>query len=270
MKLIVIAPNGKMGSAITRIAVTRKEFTLIAGVGSKGRGYIGRDLGQVAMLGRDLGVSVVDDLESVIDQCDVIIDFSTTNAAPDILHSAVQHHKALVCGTTGFTEQEFLLFKEAAKYIPIVYAPNTSKMVNLLNRFVECAALELGDEADIEIVDLHDRWKKDAPSGTARKMGENIAAQKGKTMEQIAVYGREGVSPRIPGTIGFHSLRAGDIPSSHMIYIGGLGERLELAHHSYNMDCFARGACDCAIFLEGKIPGLYSAKDAFQNKRSDI
>lgn len=264
MNLIVIAPNGKMGGAITRIAAGREDFTLVGGVGTKGRPYIGRDMGQVALVGHDLGVTVVDDLESVIEQCDVIIDFSTTDAAPATVRSAVRHRKALVCGTTGFTEGEFSIFHEAAQTIPLVYAPNTSKLVNLLSRFVECAARELGAEVDIEILDLHDRWKKDAPSGTARKLGESIAEQWGASLEQVAVYGREGVSPRTPGSVGFHSLRAGDIPSSHVVYIGGMGERLELAHHSYNMDCFARGACDCAAFLEKKAPGLYSAGDVFQ------
>ncbi len=181
-----------------------------------------------------------------------------------VVKSAVAHRKALVCGTTGFTKEAFKQFQEAAKVIPIVYAPNTSKMVNLLNILVEFATEKLGDDADIEVLDMHDRWKKDSPSGTARKLGQRLAELKGVQLNEAAVYGREGLSPRKPGTIGFHSIRAGDIASSHTIYFGGLGERLELTHHAYNMDCFARGACDCAIFLNGKAPGLYNARDAFQ------
>lgn len=267
MNLIVIAPRGKMGSAIVRAAAERSDVTLIAGVGTKGAEYIGTDLGQVALVGRDLGVSVVDCIDSVIDQCDVIIDFSTTQAASTVIKSAVAHGKALMCGTTGFSEEEFRQFQNAGESIPILYAPNTSKMVNLLNLFVEYAAEALGDQADIEILDFHDRWKIDAPSGTARKLGEILAKQKGAQFDDLAVCGREGISPRKKGTIGFHSLRAGDIPSSHTVYFGGFGERLELTHHAYHMDCFARGACDCAAFLVGKKPGLYEAKDAFQQEK---
>ena len=119
----------------------------------------------------------------------------------------------------------------------------------------------LKDEIDIEILEMHDQWKKDAPSGTSKEMGEIMAHALGKELSNIAVYGREGESPREPGTIGYHSLRAGNIPSSHTVFFGGMGERLEITHHSYNWECFARGACDCAAYLDGKAPGFYSIKD---------
>lgn len=264
MKLIVVGPKGKMGKLITQIAADREDITLVAGVAPKGRDYIGSDLGQAAVIGRNLGVPVVDDLESVISNCDVIIDFSTREMAMEVLELAIRYKKALVCGTTGFSEVEFNRFREAGKAIPMLYAANTSKLVNVMNKLLEIAAKAVGTETDIEILEMHDQWKKDAPSGTSKEMGGILAHALGKELKEIAVYGREGVSPRETGTIGYHSLRAGNIPSSHTVYFGGMGERLEITHHSYNWECFARGACDCAAYLEGKAPGFYTIQDVLQ------
>ena len=240
MKLIVVGPRGKMGRLITKIAAERKDLKLVAGVAPKGRDYIGADLGTVATVGHELGVPVVDDLESVIELCDVIIDFSTKEMAMEVVEAAIAHKKALVCGTTGFTEEEF---------------------VNIMNKLLELVTKTVGEELDIEILEMHDQWKKDAPSGTSKEMGEVMAQALGKELKDIAVHGREGASQREPGTIGYHSLRAGNIPSSHTVYFGGIGERLEITHHSYNWECFARGACDCAAYLKDKGPGFYTIKD---------
>ena len=174
---------------------------------------------------------------------------------------AIAHKKALVCGTTGFSPEEFQKFRDAANEIPMLYAANTSKLVNIMNKLLEIVTKAVGDEADIEILEMHDQWKKDAPSGTSREMGEIMAHAMGKELSDIAVYGREGECPRQKGTIGYHSLRAGNIPSSHSVYFGFMGERLEITHHSYNWECFARGACDCAAYLEGKGPGFYTIQD---------
>ena len=152
-------------------------------------------------------------------------------------------------------------FEAAGKEIPMLYAANTSKLVNIMNKLLELVTTTLKDEIDIEILEMHDQWKKDAPSGTSKEMGEIMAHALGKELDEIAVYGREGESPRKPGTIGYHSLRAGNIPSSHTVFFGGMGERLEITHHSYNWECFARGACDCAAYLADKEPGFYSIKD---------
>jgi len=263
MKLVVIAPRGKMGSAIVRVAAAREGLELVAGVGAPGGDYIGRDLGEVALTGRALGAPVVENLETVIEGCDAVIDFSVRKMAPVVLESALRHQKALVCGTTGLSEEEINLFQAASKRIPIVRAANTSRMVFLLNRFLETVSGELGDQVDVEILDMHDRWKLDAPSGTALELGRTIAGARGVALEDAAEYGRRGHGARSSGSIGFHSLRAGDIPSSHIVFLGGMGERLEIAQHSYNMDCFAHGACDCAAFLAGRPAGLYSVEDVF-------
>ena len=262
MKLIVVGPRGKMGKLITQIAAEHESLDLVGAVGPENCEYLNEDLGQVAVVGRNLGILVTDDLEAIIEQCDVIIDFSTKENAMFVLEQAIKYKKALVCGTTGFTEMEHDIFKKAAKEIPVLYAANTSKYVNVLNKLLEIAAATIGNESDIEILEMHDQWKKDAPSGTSREMGEVIAHAMGKKLSELAVYGREaGENPRIPGTIGYHSLRAGNLPSSHTVFFGGMGERIELTHHSYNWECFARGACDCAIFLDGKAPGYYTVKD---------
>ena len=261
MKIIVIGPKGKMGKLITQVAASRDDMELIAGVAPKGRDYIGTDLGTVAMVGRELGIPVVDDLEKVIDACDVIIDFSTKEMGMEVLDLALAHKKGLVCGTTGFSPEEMARFKDASKEIPMLYAANTSKLVNIMNKLLELVVRTAGNDLDIEILEMHDQWKKDAPSGTSKEMGEIMAEALGKELKDIAVYGREGVSPRVPGTIGYHSLRAGNIPSSHTVYFGGMGERLEITHHSYNWECFARGACDCAAFLADKSAGYYTIKD---------
>lgn len=261
MKVIIIGPRGKMGRLITMVAASRDDMEVVAGVAPKGRSYIGQDLGAVAMIGYELGVPVTDDLKSVIELGDVIIDFSTKEMAMEVLELAITHKKALVCGTTGFSPEEMLKFQNAAKEIPMLYAANTSKLVNIMNKLLEVVTSTLKDEIDIEILEMHDQWKKDAPSGTSKEMGEIMAHALGKELVEIAVYGREGASPRVPGTIGYHSLRAGNIPSSHTVFFGGMGERLEITHHSYNWECFARGACDCAAFLAEQKPGFYTIKD---------
>lgn len=261
MKVIVIGPRGKMGKLITMVAASREDMELVAGVAPKGRGYIGQDLGAVAMIGSELGVPVTDNLASVIEHGDVIIDFSTKEMSMEVLELAITHKKALVCGTTGFSPEEMLRFRNAGKKIPMLYAANTSKLVNIMNKLLELVTSTLKDEIDIEILEMHDQWKKDAPSGTSKEMGEIMAHVLGKELDEIAVYGREGASPRKPGTIGYHSLRAGNIPSSHTVFFGGMGERLEITHHSYNWECFARGACDCAAFLADKEPGFYTIQD---------
>ena len=152
MKVIVVGPRGKMGKLIAQVAAEREDMELVAGVAPKGRDYIGSDLGMVAMIGKEIGVPVVDDLESVIDSCDVIIDFSTKENAMEVLDLAIAHKKALVCGTTGFSEEEMQRFQDAASQIPMLYAANTSKLVNIMNKLLEMVTTIAGNDLDIEIL----------------------------------------------------------------------------------------------------------------------
>ncbi|MDR1017985.1 MAG: 4-hydroxy-tetrahydrodipicolinate reductase [Lachnospiraceae bacterium] len=261
MKAIVIAPRGKMGKFITQI-IAKSDDELIAGVAPKGRDYIGDDLGAVAFVGRTLKVPVIDNLEDKIDDCDVVIDFSTRENSLKVLDNCIKHKKALVCGTTGFSEEEMDRFKTGSKSIPILYAANTSKAVNVMNKVLKFITEKIGSEADIEILEMHDNKKIDAPSGTSLEMGEILAKARGQKLNDIARFGRHGALPREEGTIGYHSLRAGNIASSHTVFFGFEGERLEITHHSYSYECFASGAVTCGRFLINQKPGLYNVSDA--------
>ncbi len=261
MNLIVIGPKGKMGKLIVKVASSRHDMKLIYGIAPKGREYINKDLGLVCNIGQVISAKVVEELENVIDECDVIIDYSNPNTSMEVFESSLKSKKAVVCGTTGFSVDQLDRIKEISKEIPIVYASNTSRVVNLMYSLLEIAANAIGNNADIEIIEMHDRSKKDAPSGTSKEMGEVIAKALDKSLEEIAVHGRQGEGARVPGTIGYHSIRAGDISSSHTVMFGLQGERLEITHHAHNFECFAEGACDAASFIYGKEAGLYTVKD---------
>jgi len=261
MNLIVIGPKGKMGKLIVKAASSRPDMKLLYGIGPKGREYINSDLGIECNLGESIEAPIVDDLENVIHDCDVIIDYSNPTTSMAVIESALIAKKAVVCGTTGFSVDQLDRIKEISKEIPIVYAANTSRVINLMYSLLEIAASAIGNIADIEIIEMHDRNKKDAPSGTSKEMGEVIAKALDKSLKEIAVYGRQGEGTRVPGTIGYHSLRAGDISSSHTVLFGLQGERLEITHHAHSFECFAEGACHGASFIYGKEPGLYTVKD---------
>ena len=174
MKLIITAPRGKMGKLNTLIAADRPDIEIVGAIGPKGRDYIGEDLGKVASIGKDLGVKVYDDIEQIIDECDCVLDFSTIELGMEILDACKKHGKALVCGTTGFSPEQRKAFADAGKVIPVMLAANTSKMVNVMSKLLEQAASALGDTCDIEILDMHDKKKLDAPSGTAKEMAETL------------------------------------------------------------------------------------------------
>lgn len=261
MKVVIMAPRGKMGKLITRAAYYRPDMKIVAGVAPAGSNYCGKDIGIIAGLGLETGAPVVDDLSAVIDKCDVIIDYSTIEASLRVMDLAVKHGKAVVCGTTGFSPRQRDKMIQASAKIPFLYGANTSRVVNLLHEILETVAKKFADDADIEIIEMHDRDKKDSPSGTSRELGYAIAKGLGKNWEDIATFGRHGSEVRVPGTIGYSSVRAGDISSSHTIIFGFKGERLEITHHAHNWECFAEGACSCASFLGNKGAGWYSVKD---------
>lgn len=261
MKTIIIGPRGKMGKVITAAAYEDERLRIVASVGPAGRDYIGRDTGLVAGLGVEIGAPVTDKLESVIDACDVIIDFSTKELSLRVIEAAKRHGKALVCGTTGFAPSDLAAFDGAATVIPVIHAANTSRVVGCMSELLKICARTFGSEADIEIIEMHDRNKVDAPSGTSKELGAIMAEAMGGDIGELAVYGRQGTGTRKEGSIGYHSVRSGSLPSSHVVMFGFMGERLEIAHHTYNWECFARGACDAAFYLRGKPAGLYTMKD---------
>ena len=222
---------------------------------------LGVDVGLLAV-GSALGVETVAELDSVLDDFDVLIDFTTPEATLQHLALCQQNRKAMVIGTTGFSELQHQRIANSGETIPIVFAPNMSIGVNLCFNLLEQAARVLGDDVDIEIIEAHHRHKKDAPSGTALKMGEIVAQALDRNLQQVALYGREGMGEeRDRKTIGFSTVRAGDIVGDHTVIFAGLGERVEITHKASSRMTFAIGAVRAANWIADKDPGLYSMRD---------
>jgi 4-hydroxy-tetrahydrodipicolinate reductase len=203
-----------------------------------------------------------DDLNSVIDQFDVLVDFTRPEATLDYLAVCVGSGKSMVIGTTGFDDAGLQMIKDAGTKIPVVFAPNMSVGVNLSLKLLEMAAKVIGEESDIEIVEAHHRHKVDAPSGTALKMGEVVANALGRDLSKCAVYGREGIEkPRDRQTIGFSTIRGGDVVGEHTVSFFMEGERVEITHKASSRMTFANGAIRASAWLQGKPAGLYSMQD---------
>lgn len=203
-----------------------------------------------------------DDLGSIVDQFDVLIDFTRPEATMDYLNICVASDKAMVIGTTGFSDEQLQTIHNCAKKIPIVFAPNMSVGVNLTLKLLEMTAKVIGEDADIEIVEAHHRHKVDAPSGTALKMGEVVANALGRDLKECAIYGREGIEePRDRKTIGFSTIRGGDVVGEHTVSFFMEGERVEVTHKASSRMTFANGAVRAAAWLGDKNAGLYSMQD---------
>jgi 4-hydroxy-tetrahydrodipicolinate reductase len=203
-----------------------------------------------------------DDLGAVIDQFDVVIDFTRPEATLEYLEICRQAGKAIVIGTTGFNDAGLGAINVAAQEIPVVFAPNMSVGVNLSFKLLEMAAKVIGEDSDIEIVEAHHRHKVDAPSGTALKMGEVVANALGRDLSKCAVYGREGIEePRDRQTIGFSTIRGGDVVGEHTVSFFMEGERVEITHKASSRMTFANGAVRASAWLKGKSEGLYSMQD---------
>ncbi|MDH3343478.1 MAG: 4-hydroxy-tetrahydrodipicolinate reductase, partial [Gammaproteobacteria bacterium] len=192
----------------------------------------------------------------------VLIDFSSPEATLDNLAFCIAHDKGIVIGTTGFSDEQKQHISEAAKHISVMFAPNMSVGVNLCFKLLDMAARVLGDDVDIEIIEAHHRHKVDAPSGTALRMGEVVADALGRNLEECAVYGREGISgERDRKTIGFETIRAGDIVGDHTVMFAAEGERVEITHKASSRMTFANGAVRAAIWLQDQEAGLYDMQD---------
>jgi len=260
-RLAVVGVAGRMGSMLVRAVQEAEPLRLSAATERAGSTQIGRDAGEVAGVGR-LGIAVVEGLEQVSDAFDVVIDFTAPQATLAHLEVCRQAGKAMVIGTTGLNEEQRRQLQEASAQIGIVFAPNMSVGVNLCFKLLELAARVMGEEADIEVIEAHHRHKADAPSGTALHMGEVIAQALGRDLQQCAVYGREGhTGPRDRQTIGFETIRAGDVVGEHTVWFAMEGERVEIAHKASSRMNFARGAVRAAQWLVKRGPGLYDMQD---------
>ena len=263
MKIVVMAPAGKMGKLVVREALKRKdELTIVGAVGNPARDYIGCDI-SAATHGDFVGAKIYGDIEEIIGECDGVVDFSTVETSMKTVAACVKHRKPLLLGTTGFSEEQERSIAEAAKSIPLAESHNTSKAVNLVYELLRTITATIGRDSDVDIIDMHDNLKLDAPSGTAKVMGRIIAETLGVDWNEKAVFGRKGKGVRGKDEITYHSLRSGNISSSHTVVFGMDGERLELTHHSYDFGTFAKGALDCILFLRDKEAGMYTSQEAF-------
>jgi len=222
---------------------------------------IGSDVGELSGLGR-VGVKLADDLATVLDDFDLVIDFTRPDATLRHLAVCRANGKRMVIGTTGFSDAQKAELNAAAQDIGIVFAPNMSVGVNLCLKLLDLAARVMGDDVDIEVVEAHHRHKIDAPSGTALRMGEVVAAALGRDLKTCAVYGREGVTgERDRKTIGFETIRAGDIVGEHTVMFVDIGERVEITHKASSRMTFANGAVRAASWLSQRGNGLFDMQD---------
>ncbi len=261
-RIAISGASGRMGKSLIEACRAAADLVqLTAAVEHPDSEAVGRDAGEVAGVGA-LGIVIKGALEEVVDDFDVLIDFTRPQVTLDNLALCLQQGRRMVIGTTGFSPEERARIQAAAECIAIVQAPNMSVGVNLCFRLLEIAARVLGDDVDIEIIEAHHRHKVDAPSGTALHMGEVIAHTLGRDLGQCAVYGREGhTGERDRQTIGFETIRAGDIVGEHLVMFAGQGERVEIAHKASSRMTFASGALRAASWLMGQGPGLYDMQD---------
>lgn len=259
-KIAITGAAGRMGKALLE-AVNQTEGTEVsAALERPGSTVVGVDAGELAGIGK-LDVRVVDDI-AVAEAFDVLIDFTRPEVTLANLAVCRQRGSSMVIGTTGFDDAQKAQIAEAAKDIAIVFAPNMSVGVNLCLKLLQMAAKVLGDEVDIEVIEAHHRHKVDAPSGTALRMGEVVAEALGRDLKDCAVYGREGVTgERERKTIGFETIRAGDIVGDHTVLFAGEGERVEITHKASSRMTFAGGAVRAAQWLTGREAGLYDMQD---------
>ncbi|MBE0584211.1 MAG: 4-hydroxy-tetrahydrodipicolinate reductase [Desulfofustis sp.] len=261
IKVIVAGAAGRMGRRVGAMVDRHPDLVYAAGFEAQGSPAIGSDAGELAGIGRN-GVLIGAGLESVIKDGDVIIDFTFHEATMAFARLAAKEHKAMVIGTTGLTGNQLAELSELAVHFPCVQAPNMSVCVNVLFKLVKKTAAILGGDFDIEIIEAHHNKKKDAPSGTALKLGELAAEGVGRKLADVGVYERSGmIGERTPQEIGIQSIRAADIIGEHTVFFAGPGERLELTHRAQTRDHFARGATIAAAWLAGKANGLYSMFD---------
>jgi 4-hydroxy-tetrahydrodipicolinate reductase len=253
----VVGCGGRMGRMLVAEVVASQGCTLAGGCARPGSGYVNQDIGELAGIGR-LGIAVGDNVEKVIRDSDVVIDFTAPTATAAHAVATAKLGKAMVVGTTGLSADEAEAVRLAAREIPVVWAPNMSLGINLLLGLVEEVARRLGPDWDVEIMEMHHRGKVDAPSGTALALGRAVAQGRGAVLEEVQQRGRDGITgPRRTGGIGFASLRGGDAVGDHHVVFAGAGERLELSHRAASRVVYAKGAVQAARWVVGRPPGLY-------------
>jgi len=260
-KVIIAGAAGRMGRRIGYMVNEHPELQVAAGFERPDNPDVGEDMGELGGYGRS-GVKVADDLAKVIDQGDVIIDFTFHEATMKIARQAAKKNRAMVIGTTGLSQENLQELAELCGDFPCVQAPNMAVGVNVLFKLAAKVASILGNDYDMEIVEAHHRMKKDAPSGTAMKLGELMASAVGRNLDEHGVFSRHGIiGERTDAEIGLQTIRAGDIVGEHTVYFAGAGERLELTHRAHSRDNFARGAALASAWVVKQQNGLFNMFD---------
>lgn len=260
-EIAVLGAAGRMGRMLVTAVSQVSGLCLVAATEQEGSPFLGRDAGEIAGIG-SVGVAIHPQNHEVFAPGRIAIDFTLPQATRDHLKLALLHRTGLVIGTTGLNDDDVKHLNQAAQQVPIVFAPNFSIGVNLMLKVAAQVAAILGETCDIEIIEAHHRHKVDAPSGTALGIGRAVAEAMGKQLKDVAVYAREGhTGVRVPGSIGFATVRGGDIVGDHTVLFAGEGERFEMTHKASSRMNFARGAVQAALWLNGKPPGLYSMAD---------
>lgn len=263
-RIAVAGPAGRLGAAILSAAADARDLSLVGGLARPGSAAAGMDLGAFAR-SRDLGVLATDKLEDAVADADVLIDVSTADAAADHARAlAAQGGPALVVGATGFDDEEYAALQAASEHIPVVYAANFSVGVTVVSGLVRKAAEALGEDWDVEIMEMHHRAKADAPSGTALMLGEAAAQARGVTLDERGVKGRAAGTgePRRQGEIGFASLRGGGVVGHHEVLFASADSTITISHQAYDRSIFAKGALTAARWAaQGRAPGFYTMED---------
>ncbi|MFN4063792.1 4-hydroxy-tetrahydrodipicolinate reductase [Parazoarcus communis] len=260
VRVAIAGASGRMGRMLIEAALKDEGIVLAAAFDRPGSAFIGRDAGEMA--GVASGVSIVDDAATALAAADCLIDFTRPEGTLHHLALARELGKAAVIGTTGFDAAGKAAVAAAAADIPVVFAPNMAVGVNAVFRLLEVAARILDQGYDVEVIEAHHRFKVDAPSGTALRMGEVVAEALGRDLEACAIYGREGVTgERAAETIGFSTIRGGDVVGDHTVLFAGIGERIEITHKSGSRMPYALGSLRAARFLAGRRSGLFDMQD---------
>lgn len=261
LRLAIAGCSGRMGIALIHAALASEGVKITAATVSPNNPLKSTDVGTIANV-TAMEFTPVDDLSLVRDNFDTLIDFTTPEASMTNLKICQRYGKKMVIGTTGFNGEQKALIQEMSQELAIVLSPNMSIGINLCFELIKQAAKVLGESADIEIIEAHHRHKVDAPSGTALKMGELICDTVNRNLEKVALYGRNGITKaRDRQTIGFSTIRAGDIVGEHTVMFACEGERIEISHRASSRSSFAMGAIRAAKWLESKKEGLYSMAD---------
>ena len=265
IKIAIAGSSGRMGKTLLESVAQADDLVLHAALEHAGSTMLGRDAGE--LYGAACGVKITADVEAALQGADVLIDFTRPEGTLHHLELCRRLGVAMVIGTTGFSAQQKAVLGAGAQDVGIVFAPNMSVGVNLVFKLLETASRVLAQGYDIEIIEAHHRHKVDAPSGTALGLGEVIARTLGRDLSECAVYGRVGVTgERDPSTIGFSTVRGGDIVGDHTVLYAGIGERIEITHKASSRATFALGALRAARFLKAHPAGMYDMQDVLELK----